>query len=308
MLFTGVITTNNNIASGVTNKIGCFDTAADKSSGTGNGHYFKFVSNGSGGTMSVCELNADSETAVAQSSWNIDTFNGLGPSELTVTDWSKAYVYFIDLEWLGAGSARFGIVVNNSFNYCHRMNHFGTVTAPYMVTAKLPIRYDLTVSNSVSPEIRAMCASVLSEGGFLPYGPMFSAKTGPSGKAITTSTRTPLVAIRLTSTEPAARKTLLVSSVSLYNANNSNPMSWEIVMLPNSTVLTSASFTSITGSSAQFDLAATAVDLTGGYILRTGFIAQNSEVTFDFSNYNTAPLVTTSIAGTSRVIALCALH
>lgn len=143
---------------GVTKRMGYFD--AD------NGVYFE--QNGTTDYGWVVRTNTSGSPSnanrVAQSSWNIDTLDGSGPSGITA-DFTKAQIIVIDLQWLGMGRVRVGFDINGQIYYVHAFNWANTssATTVYMRTANLPIRWELDGNTEAS--MLATCASVQSEGG-----------------------------------------------------------------------------------------------------------------------------------------------
>ena len=110
------------------------------------------------------------DTRIEQTNWNIDKMDGTGPSGLTLNlDYPQ--IMFIDIEWLGAGTARMGFVINGSLIHCHSFHHANLSDAPsgaYMQTACLPIRLEIenTGSTGSSSTFKQMCVTVISEGGY----------------------------------------------------------------------------------------------------------------------------------------------
>jgi hypothetical protein len=101
---------------------------------------------------------------VLQANWNVDPFDGTGPSGITL-DTSKSQILVIDLEWLGVGRVRVGWNIDGKTYWAHFFNNANNLATVYMQTANLPIRY--YVSSSVGPsEMKAICAAIESEGGF----------------------------------------------------------------------------------------------------------------------------------------------
>lgn len=121
------------------------------------------------------------ENRVAQADWNVDTMDGTNtgawtegppvqnrnPSRLKL-DMSKAQIMFLDIEWLGLGTVRCGFVINGIFIHCHSFHHSNILTAPYMGTACLPVRAEIqnTANTGNSSNLRIVCTSVISEGGY----------------------------------------------------------------------------------------------------------------------------------------------
>ena len=192
MKFSGVIATSS--VPYTVSRIGCFDSGAQKISSVsslsgltgaslGNGLFFEY--DGSSSTIYVVERLNDVDTKTPQTSWNIDSFNGLGPSQLTITNWNVAMIYVIDQEWLGVGRVRYGILINGVCYYCHYSEHSGvynTVTpssssimSPYTRTAKLPIRYEIgTTGTTQCNTMRMISSSVLLEGNYTLNGTIFA--------------------------------------------------------------------------------------------------------------------------------------
>jgi len=105
------------------------------------------------------------DTAVDQSSWNIDPFDGTGPSGVTL-DFSQAQILVLDYEWLGVGRARCGFVVDGIIYYGHQFLHANTAAGVYMSTPNLPVRYEIENDGTgAASSLECICSSVMSEGG-----------------------------------------------------------------------------------------------------------------------------------------------
>lgn len=310
MLFTGVIEDSGGV-DGAVCRIGCFDSNVEKTdvAGAGNGLFFEL----NGTTMYVVERLNNTDTKVAQTSWNYDKFDGKGPSGLVINNYSYALIYVIDQEWLGVGRVRYGFHINGEFKIGHIINHSGygypssiPIEYPYTKTAKLPIRYEIQTSSAVNAKLKMICSSVISEGGFEPKGYLHTAITS-SATSITTTNIVPLLSIRLRETEPYNRATLILKSARIILLDNKY-IRWYLYLLPNDTYLTGESFTNVdtTYSKAQYDESATAVTTSGAILLDSGFIEQSSSSSYNFEYYLASPLVNSSITGKSRILALCA--
>lgn len=167
-LMTGVLCGENGFPPNATARMGVFDDADDKVTDNvtrGNGF---FIELGDGGIFLV-KRDDSTDTRIPQSEWNIDSMNGTGPSNVTL-DFSKAFIFYMDQEWLGVGSVRLGFVYDNVIIVAHIFRHTARFHAPYTSTPDLPLRYELTSGGSFTgtAEMRAICGSVMSEGGFRP--------------------------------------------------------------------------------------------------------------------------------------------
>jgi len=127
---TGVMEPKTNVRQ----RLGYFDAS--------NGLYFEH----DGVTMNVVIRSSSSGTLsnniVPQASWNLDKMDGTGPSGIII-DWSKAQLWTWDLEWLGVGHVRAGLIVNGKIFYVHHFKHANIISGTYMGSATLPVRYEI---------------------------------------------------------------------------------------------------------------------------------------------------------------------
>lgn len=143
-------------------------------------------------------------TRIAKTEWNISRLDGTDADKI-VLDLATSQILYINMEWLGVGSATMGFVINGQFIPCHRFDHANTVgtTTTYMGTARLPLRYEIenTSATGVSDTLKFICQSVISEGGYELIG-----RAKAVGHSITAprttvqaqvDTRVPMISIRL---------------------------------------------------------------------------------------------------------------
>lgn len=319
MLFSGVLGAIDGGVTGVIARVGSYDSGDDKTfagaSGTGNGLFFEL--GGSNGKVMhvVIRLNDNDTAKVAMSEWNHDTFDGSGPSGLIVTDFSTAKIFTIDQEWLGVGTVRFGFFINGTFHLGHVFNHSGVglptstgITVPYTKTAKLPVRCELissvTSGHTYNAELRMICSTVMSEGGFDPSGLNFS--IGLSSPLTVGATLIPIISIKLREVEPYNRKTIVLKSLALLNTTTRG-MQWDLYILPNDSLLTGSSFVNVntTNSVSQYDISATAINPTNAILIDSGYSDVSGIVNFNYERYLDSPIVNSSISGRSKVLSLC---
>jgi hypothetical protein len=200
------------MAEGVTNlrqRVGYFTTT--------NGIFLEL----DGTELYLVKRSQGSDTRVAQDDWNVDRLDGTGRSNVSL-DITKAQLFWMDIEWLGVGSIRCGFVVDGVFIHCHSFHHANTVTAPYMVTACLPIRYEIenTGTTSVTKKLKQICATVMSEGGYTVTGEprSISIPLGSEKDLTAADTYYPVMAIRL---KDSRRDAIVVpSGISLAGTTN----------------------------------------------------------------------------------------
>jgi hypothetical protein len=309
MILSGVLNANSN-STDVKTRIGCFDSQDQKTiSGTGNGCFFQYTNN----TLSVViRNNNDDSQKVNQSAWNYDTFNGTGPSGLTI-DVTKALIMAIDQEWLGVGTVRFGFFLNGKFHLAHVFNHSGIglptstpITVPYTKTAKLPIRYEISSDDEGSGELRMICGSVISEGGFEPAGLLFSIGQ-TAGVTITGANTIPIISICLRESEPYNRKTIILTDIAILSSSGGG-VQWALYLLPNKNSITGGYWNNIdtNNSIAQYNNTNTgvSVSLTGALLLESGYTNTSNSINFTYNSYLSNPIVNSSITGYSRVLCL----
>lgn len=231
------------------------------------------------------------ETRIAKADWNIDTLDGSNtgpspdgtptsnrnPSGLTL-DLSKAQILWHDVEWLGVGSVRVGFVINGKFIHCHTWNHANIIDITYMTTACLPVRCEIqnTANTSNTSNLRIICATVISEGGYQLSGKPRTVGQLPNSAYTMASVGTyyPVVAIRLKS--ETADAIVIPKNISLMaKTGNGTTQKWAIV---SDATITGGSWTSAgTDSSVQYNITGTA--MSGGNYLRSGYVYQAQQGT-----------------------------
>lgn len=209
---TGVLNADSNGADCLT-QLGLFDD--------NNGVFFSFQN----GVLSVNVRNNASPdpvtTSVASTAFNVDRLDGKGPSRIKI-DVTKAQIWWCDIEWLGVGRVRFGIVTGGKLHICHVFKHANEVTHPYMQTANLPIRYEIkaTGTSTATGKMRMICSTVVSEAGYDTVGHMWSHGRLNDDTVTVDNNEKCILAIRLKSTHHRAR--VVVRGFSLLATENAD--------------------------------------------------------------------------------------
>jgi hypothetical protein len=263
ILMTGVFSPGN-IANNLCNS-GYFDSA--------NGIFLRVAA----GVVSFVRRTSTSgsvvDNVVNQADWNVDNFDGTGPSGVTL-DLTKIHVLYIAAQWLGAGRIEVGFNVDGIFWTAHRFLTANILTVPSTQTFNLPVRMESrnsagTSGNSV---IAFNCCSVQSEGGIEERGFARTANNGITEIAVTT--RRPILSIRPAATFGGFVNRAHIEAASLSMKARTNDSLFEIVY---GGTLTGAAFATVgTGSAAEFDTAATAI--TGGTIIKSGYVATGAGI------------------------------
>ena len=216
---------------------------------------------------------SSSNNRIAQTSWNVDKFDGAGPSGKTL-DLTNSQIFWSDFEWLGVGTVRTGFIIDGSLYIAHQFHHANRGQSTYMTTACLPVRYEIintgvTTSNSTMKQI---CTSVISEGGYNQITMTRSASNGITGKNLPSGgVKTPMVSIRLRNGRTDG--IVIPSTITMYGFQNT-PFKYYLMK---DVTLTNASW-SITDSesSAYYDISATGV--SGGTVLFEGIFSGQETV------------------------------
>lgn len=326
VLLTGVLETSGG-KEGITSRIGLFDDSSDKTVGTlsGDGFFFQL----SGTTLSVVRRASipappQTDTVVEQKDWNLDTFDGTGASGITL-DPSARQIFFINMEWLGVGSVTMGFVIDGLIWPCHRWLHANQALDdsklyPYSTRGSLPVRYEIRSTGANTGTLNQICSSVVSNGGFEPRGRKFFTASNGVTQIEVKDTEIPLLSIRLATTAFPERNrvTLNPSSLHLVTTTGGN-MKYAVYrfLAPSAgSPLTGASWTAIDngaginpGSAAEFDVSATAVDLSGTFTyakVAEGYYSNDADESFQ--DLEGQLLCIADIAGNSDIIVITAVR
>ena len=274
----------------LTQRVGYFNTE--------NGVFFQRIDGTNSFVLrsSVTGSVSDART-VNQSSWNGDKLDGTGASGYTL-DSSKAQILWMDFEWLGVGSVRCGFIINGQYIVCHTFNNANQITATYMTTATLPVRYEITSTSAVAATLKQICSSVVSEGGYEQYSPGHIARRTTVLATINTTFK-PLVSIRLASGRGGA--VVVPGRIQVLPTTSQN---YEVALVKNPTLTGAAWTTMPTDNNVEYDVSATAV--TGGSIIQTDYVSSSgsggTQPLVDPAGYNWAFQPGMSLANVSDII------
>lgn len=213
------------------------------------------------------------DNTVIQANWNLDKFDGTGPSGVTL-DPTKCFILVIDLQFLGMGRVRVGFDVGGVIYYAHQFLNANVLSVPYMQTASLPILAEILASplaGAASAQFK--CAAVVSEGGFeIDLGRNFSAQgtvTAGSGA------RTHALSLRpgLTFNTLATRGLFVPESIEILAGTNA--VLWELVI--GAAFSLAPAFAAVNASSSFMEAGTggTFNNLTNGVLIASGFVGTN---------------------------------
>lgn len=247
-------------ASGVVQEVGLFDDNNGimlRASGT----TLQFVVRGK-------YSGSVTENVVNQDQWNIDTASWL--------DFSKANIFTTDLEWLGAGRVRCGFILDGEYHYCHEFLHANNISSVYMTAAVLPQTYRIAkYATSVSgAAMKQICSTVASEGGYEPYGEVYT--ISPSiGSIVNTSGERIVAGIRMASGR--TDNVVIPVKVDLITEDNTT-IEWRLRRNPTTSGVTWAA-----GSNGRGNVETTSAGtiVSGGTIVNAGLYFSAGSVAID---------------------------
>lgn len=233
---------------------------------------------------------------VTDASWNIDKFDGSGPSGKTLlySNMNKVILIVIDQEWLGVGRLRCGFNIDGVTYYAHSFTH-QTLSYAYTATPRQRLCYEiLTGTTGTMPTtsyiMKQICCACMSEGGFFPLGTRNSITSTPK----TPTTNSLLLAIKLKTHKKYVNGIIKPFNFDIVNTAANSTAKYEIRLLSSinqttiGTQITDASFSDISHSIVKYYDPATASDfIVGGYVIHSGTVSSRSTTTFGSSDYET---------------------
>lgn len=216
------------------------------------------------------------ETRYAQADWNKDRLDGSGRVEFDL-EITNANIYFIDLQWLGAGRVRFGIVEpGGSRIVAHVIENANMpVDFPYMRTATLPIRFENenTGAAASTSELRWVCASVKHSTRALISGERRAQDSGLSTVALA-SGEVPIFSIRPTLTYSGETNRVIgrANTIDLLNVTGTGggPVMFRVRAVSDlDAALTGEAFTTPSDSAFEYDVTATAINTVGTLVVNS---------------------------------------
>lgn len=281
------------LSSGNTKRLGLYDNQ--------NGFFFEFTTVAKVVIRSYTS-GAAIDTAIVQSSWNLDKLDGTGTSGITL-DFTKTLIYFCDFEWLGVGSVRFGFFIDGMPIYCHQFNNSNINTVVYMSTPNLPLRTEISNSGAGGvASITDICSTVIVEGGRQRTGVSFGLNRDDNTLVTLNSLAIfPTIGIRLKTTHLGA----LIDLVSTYvSCSSSATYSWYLILSP-TVVGVVPTWLNLTNSSIQYCYPTNTTTLTGGTIIATGVGTDTAQIQLGVSSMiSNELLLGSNIAGTPQELFL----
>lgn len=252
---------------GTTKRLGYFDER--------NGLFFSNKDN-------ILEVNIRSYTSgiiidntITRASWD-DPMDGTGESGINIDD-TKQLIFFIDFQWLGSGTVRFGFSINGLVHYCHTEHHSNFLEKPYSSTATLPIRYEIenTATTAATSSMNWTCTGLISEGDAIARNDNRSISNENGTVTIPSNALAPVISLKITDGETYGAA-LVLSSLDLLVATNDD-IYFEVRM---DAAITGAAFQPVVdGHISSFDTTATGYTANTGRLLKSGYISKQGGIT-----------------------------
>lgn len=249
----------------VTKRIGLFDS--------NNGMFFQFTSNGVSVVIRSSLSGSVVDTIISQSNWNSDKLDGTGLSGITL-DINKYNVFSIEFTWQGSGCIRFGILGDEGTVYCHEVTNFNILNVPFMETATLPMRAEISNSatTSGSSVLKIWSIGYQDEISSLNKAKLtFSVSTGTTALS-TTTTLKPLLSIKPSQTFNGETNRINMFPETIQILAGSVNTLIRVYLNP---TLSGTSWVNVdTNSSAQYDISSTSI--SGGTKILEFYVPANS--------------------------------
>lgn len=284
----------------LTQRVGLFDT--------NNGIYLEQAGSTVSLTIRTYTSGAVSNSnTVTKSSWNVDKFDGTGPSGITL-DLTKTQIFFINLEWLGVGIVKCGFVLNGTFYTAHQFNNANVQSVVYMQTAILPLRYEIftTGATSSAATLQQICSTVLSEGGYEQTSQQYIARATTAVTLTAAATFYPLVSIRLNSSYLGA--IVIPAGFTFLPIGTAN---YEVVLVKNASLTGATWGSTLAGGQVDVDTGAsgTAITPTADSIVQTSYATSTNQANSSLvvpTGYNFDLQLGVSLAGATDTYTLAA--
>jgi hypothetical protein len=279
-------------AAGITRRHGLFDES--------NGLFVEQTNAGLYVVIRSFVSGSAVDTKVEQANWNIDTLDGSGPSGITL-DMEQSQIIWIDYEWLGVGTVRFGFVIDGMLFYVHQFVNANNNDSVYMSTPNLPVRAEIANDGTgAASSFEMICSSVSSEGSIEPQGISRTHNNGVTAVALNTANKHAILGVRLRSTHLGLQIDFKTLKILVTTANDT--VLWELHINP--TVSGTFAYSNLALSGAQTATGVSANTLSAdGEIIDSGYVKTGESIAIPA---DISEKLGSLIAGTSdEVVLVC---
>lgn len=248
-----------------------------------NGVFFQLDENGLNVVVRTNTSGSVVNTVINQDNWNGDRVNGLSdiihnPSAMDI-DTTKMNIFWIDLQWLGAGRVRFGVSDETGARIiCHSIENANNNLGVYMAMGTLPLRVEnenIGATSGIST-LKWACASVLNDGGDFNeisfQTPKSLSYVGPNSTGVTTEK----IYMSLRSASTFAGLPNHITS-SLASANVHAKSNGAIIRIYRGTTLSGSPSWGQANAASPLEVDTSASGFSGGTLVGTIFVNIGSE-------------------------------
>lgn len=237
---------------------------------------------------------------IPQSEWNK---NKLDIHSALTVDFNKAQVFYVNYEWLGLGDISCGLVIGNKMIELHQFRHANKSTLVSMSKPNLPIRYEIeNLGSGQEDSIKAVCSTVISEGGQANSGYIYAIDRGSLPISISVSSILyPVISIRLKSGRESAN--VFIENINIIATDNNVIFRWGLYLNP---TFSGTALTYVDSYTKNFEYCSTSLNTTsisGGILLQSGY-GIGTDVSINTSSLAAKLSLGTYINGTPNVIVL----
>lgn len=235
--------------------------------------------NGTSGPQFVISTSTSGsavQTAIPQSGWNVDRFDGTGgafnPSGLTL-DLTKNTLFVPDFQWLSAGRIRLGFEIGGIWHPAHYIQTSNVSALPFTRTPNFRPFWEIenTGTAGAAASMLSLCTSTLSEGGRDIIGHSYAVATPDTAASIPGTAMVPLLAVRPSLTYNS-HPNQIISTLREFSLYSTQDGRYEIIYYP---TFTGGTWTAVGGeSSMEYSTNPT---FTGGQVFDTDFIQATSK-------------------------------
>ena len=260
-------------------------------------------------------------TTYDQDDWNKNT--------ASTVDWTKSQILMMDFQSLKIGRIRFYLVRNGIPVFIHQITNDNIRATGYWQSPTLPISWTIyndadntymemgygddkngigiryVIAKNASATMRAVCATVKSEGGqplLDMNGYPFTANNAQTAKTVST-TLIPLLSIQMASTFNSLTNRGLAIPMD-FDISTNNPIRYEILYRP---TLTGPSWSAVGANSfMNYDVTASAV--TGGVVVDSGYVSTAKNLNTSLSGLLGRTIMSLGRTATSDILTIAAIR
>ena len=191
-------------------------------------------------------------------------------------DEDTTHIGIIDLEWLGVGTVRCGMVHKGVIYWTNYFHHDNVETDVYMSSPNLPLRYSIENTGSAgAASLQHICSSVISSGGIEEVGIERWIDNDFASITSIGTTPVPVIACRLQSGR--IDEVVRLDRLEIFPTSTAKTGLWRLYANPTLSG-TALSYTPVANSPLEVAFGTNATTITGGTIIQGGFFDAKEKV------------------------------